>query len=593
MTVNEKLALLREKMRGAGLAAYYVPTADPHMSEYIASCYQSRAWISGFSGSAGQALIMLDEAKLWTDGRYFIQAERQLKDSEFELMKQRTPGYPSLYEYLKEHMPAGGKLGTNGELLSRREAERLGQLAEEAGFDLVTDTALVEEIWTDRPAPPQAEIFLLEEQYSGRPTEAKLEALRAELEAKQADAVLYGRLDDIAWLFNYRGGDIAHTPVALAYAYVNKTEAVLFIDEAKVPAAAAEQLKRQGVTIKPYAQTEAFLRALPEQTILLDKAGINNRIYEAAAAGCRIKQAQNWTELQKCIKNETEIRNQREAYRKDGLAVTRMIYWLKTAEDLTALDELEVSETLLGYRQELTHFIEQSFTTIAAYGANAAMMHYAPTPENKSALAPEGFLLVDSGGQYLEGTTDTTRTIALGPLSPREIKAYTLTLKSHIALADAVFLKGTSGYYLDALARQPLWKHYIDYKCGTGHGVGYLLNVHEGPQRISPQPNEVALEPGMVVTDEPGVYLEDQFGIRIENVYVVEDDCFVEPDHFYRFSNLTQVPLEREAIDLSLLTPEEIAWVDAYHKEVYRQLKDDLSEAEAAWLKEVCRPLGA
>lgn len=593
MTINEKLALLRKKMQEEGIDACYVPTADPHMSEYVASCWQSRAWISGFSGSAGQALIMKDKAKLWTDGRYFIQAEKQLADSEFELMKQRTPGYPSLYEYLREQMPKGGTLAANGGLLSRKEAERLEKMAEEEGFKLRLDETLVEDIWEDRPALPEEPIFLLDEQYSGKTTEEKLKELRAELAAEKADAALYGRLDDIAWLYNYRGSDIAHTPVALAYAYVDREKAWLFLDERKADKETKARLAKQGVTLKAYDEITDFLAGLENQHILLDKAGTNNRVYEAIPASCRITQAQSWCELQKGVKNETEIRNQREAYRKDGLALSRMIYLLKTKKDLTELDEWQVSEILLSYRKELNHFKEQSFTTIAAYGPNAAMMHYAPSPENSAKLKREGFLLIDSGGQYLEGTTDTTRTIALGPLSEKEIKAYTLTLKCHIALASAVFLKGTDGYYLDALARQPLWKHHYDYKCGTGHGVGYMLNVHEGPHRISSAPNPVALLPGMVVTNEPGVYLEGQFGIRIENVYVVEEDCYVEPDQFYRFSNLTLVPLEREAIDTKMLSKEEIAWVDAYHAEVLKQLKDDLPAEVASWLEDVCRPLEA
>ncbi len=593
MQVKEKLSVLRKKMKDSGVFAVYIPTSDPHMSEYIAPAYQTRAWISGFSGSAGQALVLPDEAKLWTDGRYFIQAEKELRGSGFDLMKQGTPGYPSLQEYLKEHMPEAAVLAVNGEILSRREAEQLQKLAEDGHFKINFDLALTEAIWEDRPALPQADIFLLEEQYSGKTTEAKLEDLRAYLAENRYDAALYGRLDDIAWLYNYRGRDIAHTPVALAYAYVSREEAVLFIDQNKVSDKQKKALKKEGVRLEAYEKVGQFLKGLSGKRIVLDKAGINNRLYEAIPSDCEIVQGKNYTEKAKAVKNETELKNLKEAYRKDGLAVTRMIYWLKTADDLRALDELEVSRKLLSYREELSHFLEESFTTIAAYGENAAMMHYAPTEKNKSNLQPESFLLVDSGGQYLEGTTDTTRTIALGPLSEQEIKAYTLSLKCHIALASAVFLKGSTGYYLDALARQPLWKHYYDYKCGTGHGVGYLLSVHEGPHSVSPRPNNVALEPGMVVTDEPGVYLEGQFGVRLENVYAVKEDCYAEPDQFYCFENLTQVPFEREAIDTGLLTAEEIAWTDAYHRQVYEALSPELGEAERAWLKEVCRPLEA
>lgn len=591
MEVNEKLRLLREKMREAGVDAYYIPTADPHMSEYIAPCYQGRAWISGFSGSAGQVLVDKDKAKLWTDGRYFIQAAGQLAGSEFELMKQNTPGYPSLFEYLSESLGEGQRLGANGRLISQKEAEALQELAENKGFESSFDLELLEAIWEDRPAPPDAEIFLLEEKYSGKKTAAKLSELREFLQESKADALLLGRLDDIAWLYNFRGGDVAHTPVALAYAYVDGEKACLFIDEAKVRPEVREALAAEGIEVLGYETAEGFVSKLEGKRIQLDPAGINHRLYAAIPDSCRIIRRSNYTEEQKAVKNETEIRNQREAYRKDGLALTRMIYQLKTHPDISEWDEQDVSERLLAEREKLEHFLEQSFTTIAAYGPNAAMMHYAPTPEKKAQLDAKGFLLIDSGGQYLEGTTDTTRTIALGPLTDEEIKSYTLTLKSHIALASAVFLEGIDGYYLDALARQPLWKHHMDYKCGTGHGVGYLLSVHEGPHRIASRPNKVALVPGMIVTDEPGVYIEGAYGIRIENVYVVEEDAYVEPDRYFCFSGLTLVPMEREAIDVSLLNEDEIAWLDRYHAEVYEALAPDLSEEQKAWLRDVCRPL--
>lgn len=591
MTTDEKLALLRGRMLEEELDMYYIPTADPHMSEYIAPCFQARAWLTGFSGSAGAALVLRDEARLWTDGRYFIQAAKQIQGSEFQLMKQATPGYPRLLEFLVDKVPVGGRVGVNGQTISEQEVENIRTLLDEKQATLVTDLSLVEEIWEGRPEAPSAPIFLLEEQYSGKSTETKLTELRKHLEASRADAVLIGRLDDVAWLYNFRGGDVANTPVAYAYAFVTSTEAVLFIDEKKVSSEIREKLAEAGVTIRGYELVGAALATLSGEKLLLDKRYINSAVYREIPTDTVVRTETDWTTGQKAIKNETEIRNEREAYRKDGLAVTRLIYWLKHQEDLTKVDELMVSEKLEEFHQELSHYFEPSFTTIAAYGENAAMMHYAPTPENKVNLAPKSFLLVDSGGQYLEGTTDTTRTIALGTLTDEEIRDYTLTLKGHIALATAVFLEGTTGYQLDALARQPLWKHHLDYKSGTGHGVGYLLSVHEGPHSVSPRYVDQALVPGMVVTDEPGVYKEGKHGIRIENVYVVEESGFTDPDRFFRLSNLTLVPLEREAIDRSMLTEEEISWVNRFHQTVAEKLAPALAPEEASWLREVCKPL--
>lgn len=591
MTTNEKLALLRHRMQEENLDAYYVPTSDPHMSEYIAPCYQSRAWLSGFSGSAGAVLVFPDEAKLWTDGRYFIQAAAQTKDSEFELMKQATPGYPPLLQYLVEKLPQGARVGVNGAILSQQEVESISARLESKQAALILNKPLVEEIWADRPSAPQAPIFLLAEEFSGRATEAKLSGLRESQARDGADATLFGRLDDIAWLFNIRGGDVANTPVALAYALVTGEEAFLFIDEAKVSDEIRSSLAAAGVSVRAYEAVGEALAALSGKILNLDKRALNSAVYAGIPSDCEVRDERDWTTWQKAIKNETEIYNQREAYRKDGLAVTRLIYWLKHLPDVSAVDELDVSDKLYALHLDLEHFIEPSFTTIAAYGPNAAMMHYAPTRENKAALAAAGFLLVDSGGQYLEGTTDTTRTIAMGPLTADEIRDYTLTLKGHIALASAIFLHGATGHYLDALARQPLWKHHSDYKSGTGHGVGYLLGVHEGPQNISSRPIDTMLVPGMVVTNEPGVYKEGLYGIRIENVYVVELDGEVDSDRFYRFSNFTRVPLEREAIDVRLLTDDEIAWIDAFHAETLAGLKNDLTADEASWLEAVCRPL--
>ncbi len=591
MTTNEKLALLRKRMKEEAIDLYYVPTADPHLSEYIAPCFQTRAWLSGFTGSAGQVLVTQEIAALWTDGRYFIQAANEISGSEFVLMKQATPGYPRLLEYMLEQLPEGGRMGVNGAQVSQQEMENIRSLLAEKKGTVVSDLTLVEDLWSDRPAVPSAKVFVLPERYTGQNAKAKLAAFRQHLAEAGQEAALLARLDDIAWLFNIRGGDIQHTPVAYAYALVTQAEALLFIDSAKVSEAIEAALAEEGIEIRPYDAVRRALADLEDKALTLDKHSVNSLVYQAIPESVRVLQATDWTTSQKAMKNETEIRNIREAFRKDGVAVTRLIYWLKHLADPAQVDELMVSQKLEEIHQALPDYLEPSFTTIAAYGPNAAMMHYAPTPERKAQLAGRSFLLVDSGGQYLEGTTDTTRTIALGPLTREEVQDYTLTLKGHMALATAVFMHGTNGAGLDMLARQPLWKHHMDYKSGTGHGIGYLLGVHEGPQSISPRGTTVALVPGMVVTNEPGVYKEGKHAIRLENVYVVVDRGFTDPDRFYGFENLTLVPFDREAIDPSMLTAEEIQWVDDYHQEVFEGLSGLLSEEESAWLQEVCRPL--
>lgn len=591
MADTNRLDLLREKMRQEKVDLVYVPTADPHMSEYVTPAYQSRAFLTGFTGSAGTAVVSMDEAKLWADGRYFIQAEREIKHTGFDLMKLATPGYPGVLEWIEEKMPQGGTLATNAWTLSEAWAEAIQQVLERKGATLRTDLSLVEDIWENRPELPISQAFLLDENYSGKSTAIKLEELREDLENRGIDYELIGQLEDVAWLYNIRGGDVKSTPVLIAYALIGKSDAFLFVDETKVPEDVRQALAEEGVGVLPYDAITEAVRKLNRETIRLDKNSLNAYLFSCISDSNTIVDEANWTKLEKAKKNPTEIENQKLAYLKDGIAVTRLIYWLTHHENLTDLTEWNVSETLLSYRKELDHFLEESFTTIAAYGPNAAMMHYAPKPETAAHLKRQGFLLVDSGGQYLEGTTDTTRTFALGALTDEEKKDYTLTLKSHVQLARAVFLKGTTGTLLDALARQPMWQEHLDYKCGTGHGVGYLLSVHEGPQSFSKTGKDIPLEPGMVITIEPGVYKEGKHGIRTENVYYVEEDCLVGTDQFYKFGGFTLVPFDREAIVVDMLTQDEIDWVNRYHENVYEALAPHLKEEEAEWLKDVCRPI--
>lgn len=590
MNTNDKLQALRNKMKEAKVDVYYVPTADPHMSEYVTPAYQARAWLSGFTGSAGQAVVSQSEAKVWTDGRYYIQAAKELAGSEFTLMKAGTPHVPKVQDYLLDCLPEKGVLAANGWTIAQKEVDFLQSRLRE-GQTLRLDLELVEAIWTDRPELPHSEAFLLDEKYSGRRTQKKLEGLREALADEEADYALIGKLDDIAWLYNIRGGDVKSTPVLLSYALVGKQKAYFFVDDTKLGEEVRKALETDGVEIRTYEEISDVLSELNIQKIWLDKRFVNAAVYRSIPEQVQVVDKSDWTSLEKALKNTTEIANQKVAYIKDGIAVTRLMHWLKSHEDISSIDELGVSRTLLGFREELEHFIEESFTTIAAYGANAAMMHYAPTEGNKANLQESGFLLVDSGGQYLEGTTDTTRTFALGTLTDEEKTDYTLCLKGHIGLARAVFLKGTPGYYLDSLARQPLWQHRMDYKSGTGHGVGYLLSVHEGPHGVSRAYNSQALEPGMVVTNEPGVYKEGKHGIRLENTYYVVEDQYVEPDQYLAFENFTMVPFDRDAIDVGLLERFEIEWVNSYHTMVYETLKSYVSDSVRTWLEQACAPI--
>ena len=592
LNTNEKLAQLRDEMQLEGVQAYYVPTSDPHMSEYNAEHFIGRQWLTGFTGSAGAALVTQDEALLCTDGRYFIQAEKELAGSDFKLMKQSTPGYPTVMEYLIDNLSENDTLAFNGEIVNQKQVENFAQQLEPHGIKLDVRQQLLAKNWTDRPAIPDTPTFLLGEEWTGRTTVDKIAGLRENLDKKKADVTVIGRLDDVAWLYNIRGGDIESNPVVHAYALVSQEEAILFIDMAKVSPEDKASLEADGVTLAAYDAVFEAVSKLYGKTIQLDKSGVNSLVYSYIPKNAKVLDERDWTTWEKSIKNDTEIKNQREAYRKDGLAFTKLIHWVKTHEDLTTLDELDIDRKAREFREEVDTFIDLSFGTIAAYGPNAAMAHYSATEDDKAQIGDHGFLLVDAGGQYWEGTTDTTRTMAIGELTEEEIRDYTLTLKSHVSLARAIFLEGATGYQLDMLAREPLWRNHIDFKHGTGHGIGYLLNVHEGPQSISSgKSNLTPMSVGMITSNEPGVYREGKHGIRIESVVVTIEDAVVGSDRFLKFETITRVPLEREAIDLSLLTEDEIAWINAYHEAVYADLKGDLSKEEADWLADVCKPL--
>ena len=596
MTINERLKALREKMRTAGIDMYLIPSGDCHGSEYLSDYFRSIRFISGFTGSAGTVLVSREAALLWTDGRYFIQAERQLAGSDFQLMRMAQAGVPTVEEYLKEQMPAGGVLGFDGRMTSVRLVEGWQKALAEKNVRLAPSQDLVGELWTERPAQSFHEAFLLSEEYTGASAAEKLTRVRVEMKKQEADVYFLSSLDDIAWLLNLRGGDIPNNPVVFSFLKMTQEEAVLFCRQSALNQEIQATLAGQGVTLAEYEDIWKQAAAVCAGTkVLYDPAKTAYRLLAELPEGAVRLTAVNPTTLMKCVKNPVEQKALRESHRKDGIAMVKWLYWLKHHPDVESLSEIDVSDYLAECRKAAGAF-DLSFGTIAAMGANAAMMHYSATPEKYSMIEKQGFLLVDSGGQYPDGTTDITRTIAMGPVSEKQKTHYTAVLKSMLRLSGAKFLKGCTCYFLDILARGPVWDLGIDYRCGTGHGVGFCLNVHEGPNGFRwSKPAElsglVELVPGMVTTDEPGIYLEGEYGIRIENELLCVEDEQNEYGQFLRFEHLTLCPIDLTAVNVEALSPEEKSGLNAYHAMVYERLRDGLSAEEAAWLKEITQPV--
>ena len=592
MLVNEKIEALRNLMRKNGFTCYMEPTGDPHSSEYVADYYKGREFLTGFTGSQGTAIVTQDKAILWTDGRYFIQAENQLKNTEFVLYKMSTPGYPSVSEWLEKNLKNGDCLAMNQLLVSQKTIDNLSDSLVKKGVDITPTEDLLNHIWIDRPNLPINPVFKLDIEYTGKSVEDKLKELRTNLQDKGVDYFLLSSLDDIAWLFNIRGGDVTHTPVVMSYALISSKSANLYIDKNKVSNAIAEDLKKQGVCIYAYGDIKRAIENISTGLkVLLNKSRTNAWIYSAIKNGVEIIDKTDITEDLKGKKNKTELENLKKAYIKDGIALTKFFYWIEHEIRNIEINEVSAAQKLLQLRQDGEGFIEPSFATISAYGPNGAMMHYSATKDSFSKLEQKGLYLVDSGGQYFNGTTDITRTISLGDPTDEEKRDFTLALKGHINLISAKFLEGTTGHALDVLARHPLWQEGIDYKSGTGHGVGYLLGVHEGPHRISTLANEVALEEGMVVTIEPGVYKEGQYGIRHENVVSVIKDVKNESGQFMSFDILSYCYFDLDCLDKSLLNKHEIDWINNYHNEVYSKINQYLTRSESDWLKKKTRKI--
>lgn len=590
MKTNEKIAALRSAMQDNKIDCYIVNTADDHQSEYLSDYYKERAWLTGFTGSAGTALVTVDKALLWADGRYFIQAERQISDSEFELMKMATPGYPKLEDWLVENLQAGMKVAMNEETCSQRRFEALGKKLQTKDIELKAVPSLIDALWKDRPALPQGEIFEHKLEFTGKTASEKVKEIREIMAKDQVEAHIVVGLDDVAWLYNFRGSDVQSNPVALAFALLTKEEAYLFIDEAKVNPKMKEYFTEQNVTVLPYKEVSQKLAELTASKISLEKHRISTKLYQSLPKEIEILDKQSYVTTEKSCLNEVELKNQKASYERDSAAITRFLFWLKREVSKQTINELSAAEKLHELRSAGKNYIEDSFTAISAYGANAAMMHYAPTAEAHSDLEAKSFYLIDSGGQYFDGTTDITRTIALGELTDEEKTDFTLTLMSHIDLARAIFLKGKSGRDLDILARQPMWENHMDYKCGTGHSVGYVLGVHEGVHGFS---SNTPLKLGMIITNEPGVYKEGKHGIRLENDFVVvSDGKNADGDEFYKFEVISFVPLDLEAIKVEMLSPVQKSWLNAYHQQCYDILLPFMkTEEEKEQLKEACRSI--
>ena len=589
MNINKRLEELRSLMKDRKIDAYIVASSDPHQSEYLADHYKTREFISGFTGSAGTAVITLKEARLWTDSRYFLQAQKELASSEFELMKMGVEGYPTILEYLDENIAEFGKIGFDGECYS---VTGYKDLSENMGARiLVSDLNYISQIWKDRPELPKDKAWIHDEKYCGLSLKEKLGILREKMSDNNSNYTFIGAPEDICYLLNIRGNDVDFNPVILSYMLISQDKAYLCIDEDKIEGSVRNYLEENDITIYSYEYIYTLLKNIPgKNRIYLDPARTNVAVYDAINANVKISQGTNLTTFMKSVKTDTEIENIKKAYILDGVSLVKFFNWLEVGAKTGSLNELVASNKLHDLRAENESFIEDSFETIAGYKENAAIVHYAPSKTGSKTIRDEGLILVDSGGHYKEGTTDITRTIALGSLRENEKTDYTLVLKSFLSLFLAKFKNRTKGSRLDMIAKYPLWKAGKDFFHGTGHGVGFVLTVHEGPQAISER-NEVEFVENMTTSIEPGLYIENSHGIRIENEAYVKKAFDNEFGHFLEFETLTYVPLDTRPIKTEMLSTEEIDWVNAYNKKCYELLSPYLEGHDLDYLKESCKEI--
>ena len=587
--IPERIAALREAMKQHKIDAYIIPTSDPHMSEYPADCWKYREWISGFTGSAGTVIITADKAGLWTDSRYFLQASTQLEGTGIELFKMMLPETPTIPEFLTHELKEGQTVGLNGEIYSLADARSLEKALAEKEIKLNTNASLIDPIWKERPAIPEAPMFEMPIELSGKSTEDKLIDINKMLHKAGADCTILSALDEVAWTFNIRGTDVAYNPVVISYAFVSEKESVLFVNPKKIPAEIAEHLKKEGVTLADYGMLATFLSRLPERTrVFIDSKRTNVAIYNALPKSSILIEGISPANHLKSIKNETEIKGFRNAVLKDGIAMTKFYFWLekmlKAGEKVT---ELSAAAKLTALRSEQPQYVMDSFASISSYGPHGAVVHYSPTPETDTELKTDSLYLLDSGAQYLDGTTDITRTIALCDEPSEQMKKdFTRALKGTIGIAKCKFPAGIRGCLIDAFARKALWDAGINYLHGTCHGIGHCLNVHEGPQSIRMEENPVILEPGMVMSDEPAMYRPGEYGIRTENMILIREDSETEFGKFLGFETLTLCYIDTKLVIPSMLSVREHAWLNKYHQMVYDLVSPHLTEEEKAWLKE-------
>lgn len=592
MKITERIAKLKELMKERGIDYYIIPSADYHQSEYVGDYFKGREWISGFTGSAGTVVVTQNEVGLWTDGRYFIQAEKQLQGSGITLFKMGEEGVPTFIQYIVNNIQSGETLGFDGKVLATNTVLDFEAKFKDKKVNFNFEFDLVGEIWRDRPSLPASQVFVLEEKFTGESVEKKLTRVRNILEEENCDVNIITSLDDIAWIFNIRGNDVKNNPVNLAYAAITVDKAVLYIGEEKLNSEVEKYLYKNGVEVRDYFEIyEDMERVSNSNIIMMDLNKVNYTIFKKLNPEIKVINRSNPSTIMKACKNKVELENLRNSHVKDGVAVTKFMYWLKNSIGKEEITEMSATQKLESFRKEQELYIEPSFDTIAAYESNAAMMHYKSTLETDRRLEAKNLFLVDSGGQYFDGTTDITRTFVLGECSEELKKHFTLVLKGMINLSKVKFLYGVTGTNLDILARQALWNIGIDYKCGTGHGVGFLLNVHEGPQGIRVQYNPQVLEEGMNVTNEPGVYIAGSHGIRLENELIVQKAEKTEFGQFMKFETMTYAPLDLDGVIKELLSKEEIEYLNNYHQMVYEKVSPYLTLEEKEWLKEYTRAI--
>ena len=595
--INNRIEKLRSLMKEKDIFAYIIPSADYHQSEYVGEFFKGREFISGFTGSAGTVVITQEKAILWTDGRYFLQAEEELSTSCVELYKMGQENVPTTFEYIENEVPSGSKVGFDGRTISAAMGAILELNLAKKNITISYEDDLLNEIWEDRPALSDAKAFLLDIKYSGEDFTSKIARVREWMRENNTTTHILTSLDDIAWLFNIRGGDIKYNPVVLSYAVITLDKAILFVDENKLNDEIKTSFGEEVVEIKNYFEIYEFVKNInKDEVVLLDGTTVNYTIYKNIPSNVTIIDAPNPTFIFKAIKNEVELQNIRDCHIKDGVAMTKFMYWLKTNIGKMKITEISAADKLEELRRNDKECFDLSFSTIAGYKEHAAMMHYSATEESDYELKQEGMLLVDSGGQYYTGTTDITRTYILGDITEEQKLHYTSVLRGMIRLSKAKFLYGCRGLNLDILARGPLWDIGIDYKCGTGHGIGFVSNVHEGPNgfrwKIVPERNDSCIfEEGMVTTNEPGVYIEGSHGIRIENELICQRGPKVGVDQFMEFETITFAPIDLDGVNPEYMEKSEIAWLNNYHEQVFEKISPYLNEEEVEWLKKYTRAI--